>query len=904
MFEYKKNDDFILSAIYLNSINMLFVNDATNWLENHLNAIRFLTKSSSNQLIVETFKFLLCERFSSKIVKTQSIFFATKLFDLKQKSNESLTIYYKRIINMMQRIDIRNRSITISIVVDTLSLLESTMLNIILKAFIRDLSNQKIKKKIIKNMTATNKSLRFIYQLIEETRRINLKIQKLFDDDFKRNELSFYKQLTMENLFKTQINSLFIEYHAAKTKIQNQFKSSQWTIHENSVNSSISQIFQQSKWLIQNQRYKFNRQSLISNFNRKNEIIDSSKQSKRFNQSYESINKKLYRSVSKNLSLKIDSKNSWINDFKFWSIEKDDRLCIRCNHLSHIAKKCKNEVLSAWKQVYFRKLMFENQSIQINFVTYDFEEFDENVRSYESYSIFEFTNNIEQSTSFNSWFSIVVVSIASEFNHFINYEIIDLSINSSFHYTDVKAVNIKYDENFDSNKKFHVEKSIVEQSQTDIQFQVDLQLQIDVQSQIDFQFQSDLQSQIDVQSIQNERQKKDQKKQSKKTKMISLMRMMNENTKFYDKSIFIRSILKNNKINMNWMKWLTYSSTTCKKFKKLCIKVIKKRISKIKFLVSNQSFQQFNFQFMSQYTQQFQSQMQNQMFQQFQMSSQQQIVYQQFQSIQTQQSFQMFSQSNTQQSINILKLISFYAVVENVSNDERYIWFLKILIEIDKVFRISCFVIKSNEKMMQSNKNCVQTNQKSNINVMSIDMIHHLKLKLHSLKEIEFKNLSMRTANHWKTMLHYWIWFEISIKNITRNIRYFVVSEISHTTTIDVMKFLNLIFDFFWLYSINVLIDIREFKILIENNIIDELTKKIVDSELMFCNDHNLFMYSKSVVNRCIQFEKWKSIIVENVSDFEDSNATSASDNEINLSNVEESKFTHKQNFRWILDTT
>ena len=76
------------------------------------------------------------------------------------------------------------------------------MLNIILKTFIRDLSNQKIKKKIIKNMTTANKSLRFIYQLIEEIRRINLEIQKLFDDDFKRNKFSFYKQLTMKNLFK------------------------------------------------------------------------------------------------------------------------------------------------------------------------------------------------------------------------------------------------------------------------------------------------------------------------------------------------------------------------------------------------------------------------------------------------------------------------------------------------------------------------------------------------------------------------------------------------------------------------------------------------------------------------------------------------------------------------------
>ena len=50
-------------------------------------------------------------------------------------------------------------------------------------------------------MTSAVKFLKLIYQLTEKARRINLKIQKLFEKKIKQDELFFYKNLIKRNLF-------------------------------------------------------------------------------------------------------------------------------------------------------------------------------------------------------------------------------------------------------------------------------------------------------------------------------------------------------------------------------------------------------------------------------------------------------------------------------------------------------------------------------------------------------------------------------------------------------------------------------------------------------------------------------------------------------------------------------
>ena len=173
-------------------------------------------ESTFIQSIINNFKYLLCERFFNKIIKVQLTFFDVKLNELRQKSNESLIAYYKRIINLMYRVEIKNRSIFTSIDINIFSLLKFAILNTILRVFIKKLLNSKIRKKATRNIINLNKSLRSIYQLIEKTRRINFEIQKLFDEKLKLNELFFYKQLIMKNLSRTKINILLTQYYAIK----------------------------------------------------------------------------------------------------------------------------------------------------------------------------------------------------------------------------------------------------------------------------------------------------------------------------------------------------------------------------------------------------------------------------------------------------------------------------------------------------------------------------------------------------------------------------------------------------------------------------------------------------------------------------------------------------------------
>ena len=144
-------------------------------------------------------------------------------------------------------------------------------------------------------------------------------------------------------------------------------------------------------------------------------------------------------------------------------MNKNDRLCIKCEHLNHIFKKCSDDVLSTWKQFYLREIMFD-QSTQMNFATVDFEDFDDNVRFYDNYFIFDFLiTSFEKITFFTS---IVLMNdaLVNSTNHSIHVEIIDLFMHS--HVDNINAVNALYDEKSEANKRSHVKKSIESKKST------------------------------------------------------------------------------------------------------------------------------------------------------------------------------------------------------------------------------------------------------------------------------------------------------------------------------------------------------------------------------------------------------------------------------------------------------
>ncbi|KAL2036473.1 hypothetical protein N7G274_010808 [Stereocaulon virgatum] len=64
-------------------------------------------------------------------------------------------------------------------------------------------------------MGASDRSLRKLFDVADAARRVNAEIQRLFEEEFKENELQFYKELVQRNMTKTQIEALQATYRSS-----------------------------------------------------------------------------------------------------------------------------------------------------------------------------------------------------------------------------------------------------------------------------------------------------------------------------------------------------------------------------------------------------------------------------------------------------------------------------------------------------------------------------------------------------------------------------------------------------------------------------------------------------------------------------------------------------------------
>jgi hypothetical protein len=204
--------------------------------------------------------------------------------------------------------------------------------------------------------------------------------------------------------------------------------------------------------------------------------------------------------------------------------------------------------------------------------------------------------------------------------------------------------------------------------------------------------------------------------------------------------------------------------------------------------------------------------------------------------------------------------------------------FLSSLIRHDKAFRVPAIIRVSNKKIML-NKRETQANQDSNMNVVSPKLVRQHNFQLRSLAEVGFAGMSIRTTDHKDTLLHYWIFLKIGIKDIWRTIRLFVRPESTNTSGTDN---LSLILGLPWLYAINATFSIRGSSILVSDSAISKTPREIIGPEIEFCKDHNLLIYPKTILAQMPN--KLKSNVI-NVSDENDDNE---SDNSENLSDIDE----------------
>ncbi len=313
-----------------------------------------------------------------------------------------------------------------------LTLLKSAMLNIILWVFIKRILNHIVQREVIKDMIVTDKSLKFIYNLAEKVRWINLKIQKLFDEKVKLKKLIFYKKLTQKNMFKAQINVLLTSYYFFK---KNSFIN--WSFYEDSSSKSCTREFSSIYFISK----AYSTKSLSSNSNKANQSWFK----------------------SRDLLNYIFFKNLYINDIKNYIHSRDELLCVKYEYKSHTSKKYTEDVLSVWKQSYLWSIVFEDIS-SVSFTIYEFEIYDDAVQSFDiDYAVADFSKVV----SSDAMMSIYTSSYSAS-SYFIELDVESLHMNNT---SEVKLIKINYEEEFKSNKRFHVNLSLSStlNSQTKVQ---------------------------------------------------------------------------------------------------------------------------------------------------------------------------------------------------------------------------------------------------------------------------------------------------------------------------------------------------------------------------------------------------------------------------------------------------
>ena len=189
--------------------------------------------------------------------------------------------------------------------------------------------------------------------------------------------------------------------------------------------------------------------------------------------------------------------------------------------------------------------MFD-QSTQMNFATVDFENFDDNVRFYDNYFIFDSSiTSFEKTTSFTS-ITLMSDALINSTNHSIHVEIVDLSMYS--HVDNVNAVNALYDEKSETNKRSHVKKNTESKKSAFDRFESMTSIFFLSNQQTSTQSIADQQFQFQIVDSKSKKSKKNQKR--KKFESQSIIDMLNDASSKYDTTISIRQILQNNKINL------------------------------------------------------------------------------------------------------------------------------------------------------------------------------------------------------------------------------------------------------------------------------------------------------------------------------------------------------------------
>lgn len=358
---YKING-VIPSVRFMTSIDLLLTDDAAQWAEINPDAARLLSLSKPTAKDVTTFKGLFQERFPAKSsIEISTVSFDQELQGLQQNSQESVAFYYRRATAMMARIGARDRAVDLT---NTLSLLESAMLDIIIEAFIRGLDDPDIRRETIKGLGIVGRSLRGACTVAEEAVGFKEKLRKFLDEGSQSKELLFYKELVQRNMDPGRISTRLAEFKSHPDPAQ-------WAYESSAVTPAVNPL---------TDRANNNQSPYRPSFSPAMGTTQAPAATRRpFKPN----------PAPKDLPSNKVSRNKYINGTALWD-EGDDAPCIKCGETGHVARghitdKTLPPPLPVWEKSYLRTQVFEDAP-PAYFCEAGYGQYDECTKPYETHT--------------------------------------------------------------------------------------------------------------------------------------------------------------------------------------------------------------------------------------------------------------------------------------------------------------------------------------------------------------------------------------------------------------------------------------------------------------------------------------------------------------------------------------
>ena len=226
--------------------------------------------------------------------------------NLRQKNDEILMFYYKRVAFIMFQIKTKNR--------DIISLIqaESILLNTAIRVFVRKISDRYVQIEAFRHLMKSDRSLRDIYAAAKKTNKNKNVIKKLVDEEFKIKKLNYLRSYVLKTMIKTQLDSNLASLFSKKHLIFSIHYSLEHSYQKNNTRILFNSNYAQDQ---KNSAYKSSqRRNSSDEFSSYNHSIRRSFESADENSSFQSKSSNFRNNFAKDIPDAKTSKNPYIND--------------------------------------------------------------------------------------------------------------------------------------------------------------------------------------------------------------------------------------------------------------------------------------------------------------------------------------------------------------------------------------------------------------------------------------------------------------------------------------------------------------------------------------------------------------------------------------------------------------